>query len=174
MISITKATQEDAGLIVDIGNISVEEAHRASCSAQDMREYLDKHYNDDAIQKELSDPKNIYYLLRYNERPVGFSKIVLNAVHKNIAQGNVTQLDRIYLLKEYQDLKLGFELLNFNIELARQNDQSGIWLFTWVGNSKAINFYLKAGFKIIGGHHFKVTENHYNENHQMFLDLRAN
>jgi ribosomal protein S18 acetylase RimI-like enzyme len=170
MISITRATENDYEVIVNIGNISVGEAHRDSCSEKDMNEYLENHYNDIAIKAELNDAKNVYHILTYNGKPVGFSKIVFNAEHPNIDQKNVTMLDRIYLLKEFQDLKLGFELLKFNIELSKINHQSGIWLFTWIGNTRAVNFYLKAGFKIIGAGMFKVSETHYNENHQMFLD----
>ena len=100
-----------------------------------------------------------------------FSKIILNEVHPNINKQQVTKLDRIYLLKEFFDLKLGCELLKFNIELSKKNNQSGMWLFTWVGNTRAVNFYLKAGFKIIGSHKFKVSETHYNDNHHMLLEF---
>ena len=51
------------------------------------------------------------------------------------------------------------------------NKQAGIWLFTWVGNQRAIDFYLRCRFKIIGSQKFKVTETHYNQHHQMFLDF---
>jgi len=171
MITVIKAREEDHRSIVGIGKVAVEEAHRGSTTAENLNEYLEKNYNDDAIKEELNDPGNIYHIIKYNDIPVGFSKINLNATHPDIAAKNVTKLDRIYLLKEYYGLKLGLELLNFNIELARNNDQSGIWLYTWTGNSRAIEFYLKTGFTIIGSHKFYVTETHYNMNHHMFLDL---
>jgi ribosomal protein S18 acetylase RimI-like enzyme len=171
MFSIIKATEKDSDPIARIGYISVEEAHRESCSVKDMKEFLETNYNADAIKKELSDPKNTYHVLRYDGETVGFSKIILNTDHNNIRRKNVTKLDRIYLLREYYDLKLGYELLKFNIDHAKKKDQSGIWLFTWVGNTRAVNFYQKAGFKIIGSHKFRVTDTHYNQHHHMFLDL---
>ena len=100
MISIKSATEKDYKVIVNIGNISVGEAHKDSCSAKDMKEYLKINYNDISIKEELNDPKNVYHILKYNEQPVGFSKIVANTEHPNIAHKNVTKLDRIYLLKE--------------------------------------------------------------------------
>ena len=136
-----------------------------------MDAYLAKNYNKEEITKELTDLHNIYHIINYNNNPVGFSKIILNAVHQNIAAQNVTKLDRIYLLKEYQGLKLGRKLLDFNVAFSRKNNQSGIWLYTWIENKKAIDFYLKAGFTIIGSHHFYVTETHYNLNHHMLLDI---
>ena len=171
MISVIKATESDHNSIVSIGKISVEESHKGSSSAEVMNEFLEKTYNSDAIRKELNDINNIYYIINYNDKPAGFSKIILNAKHPNIVTENVTKLDRIYLLKEYYGLKLGLDLLNFNIELAKNNKQSGMWLYTWIGNTRAINFYQKAGFTIIGSHQFYVTKTHYDVNHQMFLNF---
>lgn len=171
MISIIKATSIDTNTIVEIGKVSIEEAHRDSCSTDDMKQFLEKNYNPETIQGELNDEKNIYHIIHFNGEPAGFSKIIFNSEHSNIQQKNVTKLDRIYLLSKFFDRKLGFELLTFNIDLARRNNQSGIYLFTWTGNHRAIHFYQKNGFVIIGSHNFQVTETHYNPNHQMFLNL---
>ncbi|MBL7767044.1 MAG: GNAT family N-acetyltransferase [Chitinophagaceae bacterium] len=170
MISITRATPEDYKSISHIGLISVEEAHRGSCPPQILNTYLKNHYNDLTLIGELNDPKNLYHILYYHDKPVGFSKIILNVQHANISNPYVTKLDRIYLLSEFHQLKLGAALLNYNIEYSRANHQQGMWLFTWIGNTKAIRFYHQAGFKIIGSHQFEVTKEHLNENHHMFMD----
>ena len=169
MITITKATTSDCKTIATIGSISVEEAHRESCSAKDMQEFLDANYNEEAIEEELRNEANRYHLIFFNGTPAGFSKIVFNTAHPNIPNKNVTKLDRIYLLREYFDHKLGAELLQFNIELSKANAQAGMWLFTWVENKRAVKFYRKAGFSIVGEHLFKVTDHHSNLNHQLYL-----
>ena len=173
MISVKRATAEDYRPIVAIGKVAVEEAHRDSTSPENLNAYLEKNYNDQAIREELSDLNNIYHIISYNGQPVGFSKIVLNSKEPGIEAANVTKLDRIYLLKEYYGLKLGLELLNCNIGVARKNKQSGIWLYTWIGNKRAIDFYLKTGFTIAGSHKFYVTETYFNLNHLMLLDLQS-
>lgn len=169
MISITRATAKDNRTIAAMGKIAVGETHRDSTTAENLDEYLNNNYNDQAIKEELEDLDNIYHLISYNGKPAGFSKIILNTAEPGITAENVTKLDRIYLLKEFFGLKLGLALLNFNITLAKNNNQSGIWLYTWTGNKRAIDFYLKAGFTITGSHKFYVTETHYNLNHLMFL-----
>lgn len=170
METIRRATLSDAKTIIEIGRISVEEAHRESCSEKDMNKFLDATYNALAIKNELNDPRNIYHMIFFNDEPAGFSKIILNAAHPNIPQESVTKLDRIYLLNKFFDQKLGYQLLKFNIDLSKQNDQQGMWLFTWVGNKRAVEFYSRAGFVVIGSHRFKVTETHFNQHHQMFLN----
>ena len=173
MTTILKATEKDYELIMNIGAVAVEEAHRESCSTEDMQTFLRNTYNEVAIKEELNDSNNLYHIIYYQDKAIGFSKIILNYAHPNIEQQNVTKLDRIYILKEYFDLKLGFTLLQFNIELAKKNNQFGIWLFTWVGNKRAVDFYIKTGFAIIGNHKFKVTETHYNTHYQMLLVLSS-
>lgn len=169
--SISRATEEDYSIIAGIGKVSVAAAHKDSCSVEIMNEFIDANYNDEAIKKELSNTNNIYHILKYGSHKVGFSKITFNTQHPNIAEENVTKLDRIYLLKDVHGLKIGFELLRFNIEFSKNNDQAGIWLYTWVGNKRAIDFYSRAGFKIIGSHDFHIAKTHYNPNYQMFLDF---
>jgi diamine N-acetyltransferase len=171
MISVIKATERDHNSIVSIGKISVAESHKGSCSAEAMDEFIERHYNSDAIKKELNDINNIYHIINYSDKPVGFSKIILNFKHPSIVLQKVTKLDRIYLRKEFYGFKLGLELLKFNIEFAKNNDQSGMWLYTWIGNDRAIGFYLKAGFTIIGSHKFYVTKTHYDLCHQLFLNF---
>ena len=171
MISIFKANVNDYKSIVLIGNVSVPEAHEGSCAPEDLNEYIQNNYNESAIKKELGDENNIYHILNYNGKAVGFSKIILNAKHPNIESENVVKLDKIYLLKEFQGLKLGFELLNYNINFAKNNKQNAIWLDTWIGNLKAIKFYEKTGFKIIGKNQFYINKTTSNLIYQMLLNL---
>lgn len=172
MISIIKAREEDNKVIVSIGQNSVAEAHKGSCPQEDLDAYIAANYNDAAIKSELNNSTNIYHILYYHDKAVGFSKIILNAQHNNIKLENAAKLDRIYLLNDYQGLKLGFELLKHNVDFAKNNGQTAIWLYTWTGNSKAINFYNKFGFEVVGSHNFYVTPTSSNLNHQMLLSFK--
>jgi GNAT superfamily N-acetyltransferase len=169
MHTIRRAAPTDSVIIASIGMRAVEASHRASSSAEDMAAYLSRHYTEEAIKMDIDQDDNIYHLLYLDNQPVGFSKIILNAEHPNVPGSNFTKLDRIYLLSEFHGKKLGFELMQFNIDYSREQGQAGMWLFTWTGNERAVDFYKKVGFTIIGSHQFKLSETHYNPNHQMLL-----
>ncbi len=62
---------------------------------------------------------------------------------------NIAKLERIYLLKEFYNLKLGLDLFNFNADLSKQNKQMGMWLFVWKENKRAVNFYKKMGLLLL-------------------------
>jgi ribosomal protein S18 acetylase RimI-like enzyme len=170
MISIVKATGKDFQLLADIGKISYIESHGHSAKDADINTYLNEKYNYEVFKDELRDLNNIYHIIYHDNQPAGYSKIILNTPHSNIPTKNITKLERLYLLKEYYGLKLGFELFNSNLELSKTSNQAGMWLFVWKQNHRAISFYKKMGFKIIGSYDFKLTETHSNHNHHMFLE----
>jgi len=169
MTSIVKASEKDSALVSEIGRDTFLESHGHSASPEDVSNYVAEKYSEAVLRQELSDPKNIYYIIYHDKRPAGYSKIIFNLPYENSPVQNIAKLERIYLLKEFYDLKLGMELLQFNIELSKKNDQAGIWLYVWKENPRAVNFYIKAGFEIIGSHDFKISETHSNPNHQMLL-----
>ncbi|WP_418511172.1 GNAT family N-acetyltransferase [Corallibacter sp.] len=169
MTSIIKATLNDAEQLSVLASKTFLESHGHSAPQRDIDNYISLKLNPEVFKEELNDSNNIFYLLHFKNQVVGYSKITLNVATKNIPFNNVTKLERLYLLESYQDLKLGLMLFNFNIEISKKHNQSGIWLYTWVKNKKAIKFYEKAGFKIIGHYDFKISESHSNPNHQMLL-----
>lgn len=169
MIQIIKATIEHSELISKIGKQSFLESHGNSASKEDVNHFILKTYNKNAIGKEFENPNIQYHMIYINSKVAGFSKIELNTSNKDICDISVTKLDRLYLLKEYYGQKLGSKLFDFNIQLSKKNNQIGIWLAVWLENQRAINFYTKKGFKIVGEYNFKISETHSNPNHIMYL-----
>ena len=171
MTSIRRATENDSLILSEISAKTLLESHGRSAPKEDMDQYIRLKYNEETIKAELRDPGNIYHLLYFNEELVGFSKIILNTPYKEGVDKNMAKLDRIFLLAKVYDLKLGVELLTFNINLMKQHHQTGAWLYTWTENERAIRFYKRNGFVIVGSHDFKISETHTNPNHQMFLNF---
>ena len=170
MVAIVKAKLKDAADIVKIGKMSFLDAHKSSASAESLQSYLDKNFTVSILQKELTKSSNLFYLIYYKKQLAGYSKIILNENHPNIKSNTVTKLERLYLLKAFYDYKLGYRLLQFNVELSKKKMQSGMWLFVWTENERAINFYKKTGFTIVGQHDFKISPTHSNPNHQLLLN----
>lgn len=169
MINIAKATQDDCKLLSSLAETTFIESHGSSASEVDIKAYIKAKYNEDVLKAELVDEKNIYHIIYFKNEAAGFSKIILNATHPNISLNHVTKLERLYILKEYYDHKLGLALFEFNKKLSIENNQLGMWLFVWKENERAIIFYRNAKFRIIGSHDFAISETHSNPNHQMLL-----
>ena len=170
MIDIQKATVKDAELIAQLGKKTFYESHGHSAPKTDIDIFVLKYYTTEAVLEDFKNPKVEYNLITYNKNVVGFSKIEISSTDANITEQNVTKLARLYLLEGYHGKNLGATLFNFNIDLSKSKKDKGIWLHVWVENKKAVRFYQKNGFKIVGTHDYVISKTHTNPNHVMYLE----
>lgn len=168
-ISVKRGTPGDYLLLAGMAKETFLDAHRKSAPEKDIDFYTGSKYSHEAMLAELNDPENIYHILYYDQRPAGFTKIVFNSPHPEIAEQNITKLERIYVLKEFYRQKIGSRLFDFNHTLSKNNRQAGMWLYVWIENERAFQFYLKQGFRIAGHYDFPISANHTNPNHLMYL-----
>lgn len=170
MFTIEKASVFHQALLSDIGRQTFIESHGSSADKMVIDEYLEKKFSKATIEAELEDENNLFHIFYVDNEPAGYSKIILNSPHAEIKKSSITKLERFYLLERFYGRHAGAELMKFNINLSKQNNQSGMWLYVWTGNKRAVKFYTKHGFKIIGHFDFKLTDIHSNPNHLMYLE----
>lgn len=171
MPSIRKATENDAQILSEIGPKAFMEAHSQSAPLAILTNYLNQKYALAALREELLDPANHYYLILHKNEVVGFSKINFDTPCTEVEGKHITKLDRLYLLQSHHGLGLGYQLFEFNVNLAKKNNQTGMWLFTWTENHHAIAFYKKLNFKIVGSYLFRLDETRANPNHVMYVEF---
>ena len=169
MISIVRAIISDSEILSDLGKQTFIESHGLSAPKNDIDNYVSSKLTTKVFETELSNVNNIFHIAYFNNKPIGYSKIICNNSQENMLRKNITKLERLYVLEEFHHLKVGLELFKFNVQLSKEHHQIGMWLYVWVENHKAINFYKKAGFEIIDKYNFKISETHSNPNHQMLL-----
>lgn len=169
MISIVPAGLKDVAELARMGGQTIMESHGHSQPTEVMQSYIGEKFSEEAIKEELSDPANIFRLVYYEGQLAGYSKIIYNVPIEPVPLPNITKMERLYLLREFYDKKLGHQLLQFNIDLSKQQGQAGMWLYVWKGNDRALRFYERAGFTIVGEGFFRLTDTNANPNWQMYL-----
>lgn len=105
-------------------------------------EYLENITLEKCIKMAHNRPQNTL-LLKVDDKTVGFS-----CAGKSTDSNGAYEIVAIYLLKEYHDKKLGYELLKRTISTF--SDCSKIILWVLKGNDRAIAFYKKFGFDFNG------------------------
>ena len=169
-IVISKVIVADAKQLASLAKSSFLTAHGHSASKNDIDNYVADNFSEENFIKELANPNNHYYLIYYNTILAGYSKITFNTVSDCIESKDINYMSRLYLLEEFYGLYLGKALFDFNIDLSKKQGQSGIWLAVWIENKRAIKFYTKMGFKIVGKYDFRISATHTNPNHVMYLE----
>lgn len=77
---------------------------------------------------------------------------------------NTLEIQRIYILQEYQGKHIGKQLIQKTIEIGIENNLDYIWLGVWEHNVDVIKFYEKQGFKKFDTHIFKLGDDEQTDN----------
>jgi ribosomal protein S18 acetylase RimI-like enzyme len=170
-ITIKKATKKDIVALAIVGKKAFYLPHKKVIPKEIMDNYLLNNFNKETLLNEITNANFEYHLIYVNDTLAGFSKIIINTKNKNIEAINVTKLERLYLTKEFYGLGLGKELFLYNLELTKQKDQQGIWLYVWIKNYRAIDFYKKFGFKKIASFDFPISETETRPNDVLYLEF---
>ena len=162
-MEIRQANKNDADVIALLGRVTFNETfgHLFS-NKNDLREYFDSTFSVNKIERSLSKPNNVYWIAFVERLPVGYAKLKLNSPSQFITGKNVSQLQKIYVLKDFLSMKIGFHLQGLLLNKAKESGSNEIWLSVLKSNERAVNFYLKNGFKQIRDHDFQIGSENFN------------
>lgn len=158
MVNIKIATATDLVILALLGRLTYAESHgRFINDKNDLLKYLDKAFSVSQTKKDINNPKHLFYIIYVDDLPVGYAKLVLNAIHESVVSENNCRLERIYILNDYIPLKIGQQFLDFVEEQAKQLQLDTMWLSVYVKNDRAIRFYERNEFKKVGELNFLVN-----------------
>lgn len=155
-ILIRKAGVTDASLLAALGAQTFHDAFASYNKAEDMDAYMRTSFTEKKLLDEIRAPRAEFYIAYKDGEPLGFAKTGEQPPPDEIAAFKCRELERIYVLKDYQSLKVGEKLLTHCIEKAKTEDYDILWLGVWEHNPRAIAFYQRFGFEHFGEHIFQL------------------
>lgn len=155
-IKISVATIHDLELLQQIGRQTFSETFASSNTEEDMAAYLKEGFAIEKLTAELNNPNAIFYFAILNGTVIGYLKLNFGQSQTELKDSNAMEIERIYVLKEFQGKNIGQLLYEKAIQVATQKNVEYIWLGVWEENKKAISFYQKNGFTQFDKHIFKL------------------
>lgn len=171
MLKIRPATDEDLHLLCDVARRSFLQSHGSSAAAEDLETYVKEKFTPAQLRAELTDAKALFRLAFYGENCAGYAKLLLSSECPFSEISPLCKMDRLYVLEEYLDKKIGKALFDACVKLAKEKDQKGLWLYVWTGNKRALRFYEREGFRKIGEAGFRISPKHSNPNYILLLEF---
>lgn len=157
MIQVRKATIEDARHIALLGRITFAETFAEYFrDKQDLFDYHEQTFGVSKITVSLQKENNRYWIAFWNELPIGYAKLKVSSATEFIETEEVSQLQKIYVLKEFLNKRVGKLLMDELMMSFNESDKIHIWLSVLKSNERAIQFYYKNGFKHVGEHLFQI------------------
>ena len=156
MIQIKEVDITDIINLQTIARNTFDETFSESNTEEDMNKYLDEAYSNERLTMELTNPDSHFYFAMYDNVHAGYLKLNKGQAQTELKDSAALEIERIYVLKQFQGAKIGQALYAKAIEFAKSINVKYIWLGVWEENVKAIGFYTKNGFVEFDKHLFKL------------------
>jgi diamine N-acetyltransferase len=157
-INIKQCNLEDLRTLQEISYETFNETFKDQNSPENMNAYLERAFNLDQLEKELSNISSQFFFVYFNNEVAGYLKVNINDAQSEEIDDESLEIERIYIKSKFQKHGLGKYLLNKAMEIAMERNKKKIWLGVWEKNENAIAFYKKMGFVQTGAHSFYMGD----------------
>lgn len=151
-----ECTHADLNTLVEITRKTFVDAFEKDNDPEDFNTYIDKAFDKNNIEQQLGNPDSIFYFVYKDEVLSGYFKLNEHAAQTDIKSEESIELERIYVLQDFQGQKIGQWMLKEVVNLARSMQKEFLWLGVWEKNSRAIAFYENNGFSKFGKHPYYI------------------
>ncbi len=155
---IRKITISDVNHLQALGIQTFTETFSDSNSKDDLENYFSEKFNLTQLTRELTNPNSAFYFVELDGQSVGYLKTNTKSAQTDNTLMDALEIERIYILKEFQGRKLGKLLFHKALEITQQANLKRIWLGVWEHNVQAIGFYQRQGFTKFAEHPFVVGD----------------
>jgi diamine N-acetyltransferase len=157
-LEIKRVTLDDISQLQQVSRLTFYETFAADNSEENMAKYLEESFALDKLNDELNDKNSEFYFALNDNKIVGYLKLNFGPSQKELKDNTAMELERIYVIKEFQGKKVGQLLYEKAISIAQQRNAEYVWLGVWEKNQKAISFYKKNGFIEFDKHIFVLGD----------------
>ena len=156
VFNIRQIDINDINQLQSISKQTFFETFASSNSKENMDQYLNQSLSIEKLTKELNNPDSFFYFIEDKQTPIGYLKLNMGASQTELKDGAALEIERIYVTQSYQGKKVGQQLYEKAIHVAKEKKVDYIWLGVWEENHKAIQFYTKNGFVPFDKHIFTL------------------
>jgi ribosomal protein S18 acetylase RimI-like enzyme len=150
-VVIREATLEDAPLLADLAARLFQQTFAPMNTPEDMEFYLAGAFSKELQSMELGDP-NRATVLAFDDAgtAIGFAMMRRGSRSEGVVAERPVEIQRIYADRSMHGRGLGSRLMNSCVEQARAWNGDLLWLAVWEENARAIAFYKRSGFEVVG------------------------
>ena len=142
------------------------ESFNDGAKSEDIQLYLQNEMSYQNLISEFNAKESNFIVIEDNKTKVliGYMKINMISSYWGIheSNNNLLELERIYILSDYQSHGLGLKLIEFAKNFAKLQNINTMVLSFYDKNKRGLSFYEKNGFKVVTEHNFLLGKDNRN------------
>ncbi len=157
-ISIRPAIPEDAKQLNAFARSSFIDTYAVQNDPGVIDAYVEKAFTESQIQIEIADKANSFLIAHIGAEIVGYVKLRTSEAHVSLKHKNPLEIERFYAAAEYHGKGIAQILMAEATDYAHKAGYDSLWLGVFKSNPRAIRFYEKSSFEIVGTQVFMMAD----------------
>ncbi len=162
-IRVRRATLEDAELLADFGAKTFRDTFAADNTEADMADYLASAFHPAIQAGQLEDACTTFLLACVDGSTAGYAKLRFGAAPACVGGHRPVEIARFYADSPWIGRGVGSTLMDASLRIAAEEGCDVIWLDVWENNHRALAFYERWGFAIVGNQDFQLGDDLQND-----------
>ncbi len=176
-IEIRKATIDDIVIIQGLAEIAFRETYGPILSGEQIEYMMEWMYSEESLRSQMVEKENVFFILSADGSDAGYLSVERHKSPPADLMGSVVfNLQKLYVLPDYQGIGCGSALLSFAEEQMR----------LWAGTSSricyelnvnrhnpAVSFYQRHGLRIVREGDFAIGNGFYMNDFIMRKELSS-
>jgi diamine N-acetyltransferase len=162
-IGLRRATPADAGPLATFAAGAFTDTFGAQNRPEDMAAYLGEAFSEARQRAELTDPECTVFLAERDGEIVGYAMLRDGTAPACVADGSAIEIARLYAGQRWIGAGIGALLMQRCLVEAASRGRRTIWLGVWERNVRAIGFYQRWHFTIVGSQPFQLGSDRQND-----------
>lgn len=161
-IMLRRCGPDDAPALSLIGQATFLESYAGIIPGTDILAHCARQHAVSLYDDWLAAPKAPLWLAELDGAPIGYAGLAAPDLPVAIDASDV-ELKRIYVFSKFQAQKVGYQLMEAASAEARTLGFGRVLLGVAKFNTRALAFYQRSGFAIVGERRFEVGANVYDD-----------
>lgn len=162
-IAVRRATPSDAARLADFARAAFVDAFGAQNDPRDMADYLAGAFGEPLQRAELTDPGCTVFLAEHEGELAGYAMLRDGAPPACVPDRSAIEIARLYAGQPWIGAGIGTLLMQRCLVEAAARGRRTIWLGVWERNVRAIGFYQRWHFSIVGSQSFQLGSDRQND-----------
>ena len=161
--SIRAASAADADMLTELARRTFYDAFAPLNSPENMEAYMTQNFTRQIFSTQLADPRANFLIAEVEGAPVAFAKLYEGGVPDCVEGLTPVEIERFYVDRQFHGQGVARKLMEACFERARQLGHKTVYLGVWENNHRAIAFYRKCGFEVVGAQVFQMGDEAQND-----------
>lgn len=122
----------------------------------DIEAYIQRHFHKEQLKQWASDSRYEGWIAHTGGQAAGYVLLRKGIAPNKKLDSRQACLDKFYVSPDWQGKGIAMRLWQAALFFALQEGYKQLWLITWRDNGRAIRFYEKIGFRIVGTYPFRL------------------